>query len=126
MHIWILLHIHFPSPVLRCSLREKKKVVLVRRSALLKLILNRKFLFLICLKIDYSDFKAVNFFPSHTQIHEFHFELKGTFFHCPSPFAGFSSRSNLHSQDLLLIIRDTRFHNQFCLWSVTSFKSTTG
>ena len=31
----------------------------------------------------------------------------GTFFHCPSPFPGFSSQSNPHSEDLFLILRNT-------------------
>ena len=84
------------------------------------------FTFLIRLKDDYSDIKAVNcFFSSHTQIHKFRFQLIDTFFHYLSPFSGFSSQSNPHNEDLFLILRNTKFHNQFYIWIVTSLESTT-
>ena len=46
------------------------------------------------------NFKTVGFFLSHTYKHKFRFQLRDTFFHCFSPFSGFSFQSNPHSEDL--------------------------
>ena len=86
--------------------------------------LSWRFTFFLCLKNDYSNFKAVNFFSlPHTQVHKFCFQLMGAFFHCLNSFPQFSSQSNPYSKDLFLIQRNTRFHNQFYMRNVTSLKS---
>ena len=115
MHVALLLQIY------------GRRFFFVRSSALLKSYWNWRFTFFICLKSDYSNFKAVNCFsPSHTQTHKFRFQLMDTFFHCLSSFLGFYSQSNPHSVDIFLILRNTSFHNRFYIWTVTSLKSTTG
>ena len=104
------------------------RYVLVRSFAPLKSFLNRRFKFLICFKNDNSNFKAVIFSLSHTdtKIRKFHIKLMDTFFlHCLSPFSGFSFQSTPRSEDLFLSLRNTRFHNWFYMWILTSLKSTT-
>ena len=49
----------------------------------LKSFLNWRFTFFICLKNNYNNIKAVNFFLSHTQIHLY---SHGYFFSLPQPF----------------------------------------
>ena len=57
------------------ALKKRRNDGWVRSFALLKSFLNRIFKFLTCLKNDYSNFKAANFFLSHThtQIYKFCF-----------------------------------------------------
>ena len=84
-----------------------------------------KISFFVCLKDDYSNFKADNFFfsPAHANT-QILLSAYGYFYRCLKPFSGFSSQSNPHSKDLFLILRNTRFHNRFYMWIVTSLKST--
>ena len=69
---------------------------MVISSALLKSFLNRRFAFLTCLKNDYSNFKTVIFFLSHTHSHKYTNSAFGS---------RFSSQSNPHSEDLFLMLR---------------------
>ena len=117
----------FPSPFLEQSLKWRKEYALVRSSAFLKSFLNWSFTFLICLKNGYCNFEAVNFFSlPDTQIRKFRSQPMNIFFHCLIPFSGFSSQSNLHSEDVFVILRNTSFHNRLYTWILTSLKSTTG
>ena len=98
---------------------------MVRSSAILKSLTNRKFTFLIYLKRITIISKLLFFFLSHTQIHKLHYKLMDTLFHCLIPFSGFSFQSNPHNKGRFLILRNTGFHNQFYIWIVTSLKSST-
>ena len=105
---------------------SKENYVSFRSSALLKIFLSKIFTFLICLKNYYISFKLVSFFLSHTNTrHKFRFQLMNTIFHCLSPISGFSFHSNLHTENLFVILRNTKFHNIFCIWVVNFLKSTT-
>ena len=88
-----------------------------------KILFELEIYIFLCLKNGYTNLKAVFSLP-HTQIHKFCFQLMGAFFHCLNNFSGFSSQSNPHSKELFLILRNTRFHKQFFMWTVTSLKST--
>ena len=107
--------------IFRTASKVKGKNVLIRSSKNLRSFLNGRFIFLIYLKI----IKLLFFFLSHTHTYKFRFQLRDTFFHCLSPCSGFSFQSNPHSEDLFLILGNTGFHNRFCIWIVTSLKSTT-
>ena len=96
----------------------------MRSSAILKPFLNRRFKFLIYIKMITVISKLLLFFFSHTQIHRFRFQLMDNFFHCLSTFSGYFSQSNPHSEYLFAMLRNTRFHNRFYIWIVTSLKST--
>ena len=81
--------------------------------------------FLYTLKWLY-EFQNCFFFLSPTHnTHKFRCQLRDTFFHCLSPLSEFSFQSNPHRGDPFLILRNTRFHNRYYIWIVTSFKSTT-
>ena len=89
---------------------SKEKYVSFRSSALLKIFLSKRFTFLICLKNYYISFKPVSFFLSHTC-----FQLMNTIFHCLSPISGFPFHSNLHTENLFVILRNTKFLNRFSI-----------
>ena len=73
---------------------------MVRSSANLKSCLKGRFTFFVYLKMITWISKLFFFFlsPTHNK-HKFRFHLKDTFFHCHSPFSGFSFQSNPHSED---------------------------
>ena len=87
------------------TLKKRRKDDWVRSFALLKSFLNRRFKFLTCLENDYSNFKAANFFLSLTHTHK-NLQILLS-------FSGFSSQSNLHSENFFLIRRNIMFRNQF-------------
>ena len=76
-----------------------------------KILLNRRFKFPIYFKNDNNNFRAVPFFFSHidTKIQKFRIQLMDIFFHCLSPFSGFSFQSNRGCKDHFLSLR--RFDN---------------
>ena len=111
--------------IFRTVSQVKKKDVLVRSSAILKSFLNRRLTFLIYLIMITVILNLLHFFQSHTKILKFHFKLIDSLFDCCSSFPGFSSQSNSHGDDLFLIIRTRRFHNQFYILNITSLKNTT-
>ena len=80
----------------------------------------------ICLHFFYT-LKWLNEFQNcfllwhHTQIP---LSAQGCFFHCLS-LSGFSFISNPHSENVFLILGNTRFHSRFYIWIVASLKSTT-
>ena len=80
-----------------------------RSSALRKSFLNRRYTFLTRLKNNYSNFKAFDFF-FHT-----HKYTTSTF-----SLQIFSIASNPHSQDLFLVLRNTRFRNWLNILTVSS------
>ena len=65
------------------------------------------------------------FFLKHTSTQIPLSAAHGYSFPLPHSFSGFPSQSNPHCEDLFLIFRNTRFHNRFYIWTVTSLKSTT-
>ena len=89
--------------------------VLVRSSALLKSFLNRRFTLPIYLKNGGSNFKAINFIPSLRINIEILLSAHGDFFLLPLPFFRVFFQSNTLSEDLFLILRNTRSHNRFYL-----------
>ena len=95
----------------------------MRSSANLKSFLNGNFTFFIYLKMITWILKLLSFSVTHT--HKFGFQLRDTPFHCLNLFSGFSFQSNPHREDPFLILGNTRFHNWFHIWIVTSFKSNT-
>ena len=101
-------------------------------SAHLKSFLNRRFTFhKSLLKVNTVISKQLIFSLSlslthtHTQIYKSCFQLMDAFFHCVNSFPGCSSWSRPWSENLFLILGNTRLHNRFYIWIVTFLKSTT-
>ena len=63
----------------------------------------------------------------NTQIHNTQIPLSWIlFFNALALSQDFILKSNSHSEDLFLILRNTSFRNWFYIWTITSLKSATG
>ena len=71
----------------------------------LKSFLNWRFTFFICLKNNYNNIKAVNFFLSHTQIHLY---SHGYFFSLPQPFIRIFFTSKPHIASICFRFSETQ------------------